>query len=839
MSSSSVDSKNLRVSTQQRFLDSHFTTLESLELIDDIIGSQTHTQQQLKDDLDQTSQTTKTLAVEAESVSQQVHKRALELIDLHSEVVGDTADESVSAWQFRDGTEIMDLVAKLADETESYKRLKQTKQYVEVLVDISRQSKLTEQCLGKSNYQGALSAYKDALEILSKHGTSGNGANLTQHMRQTVRNIWSAIDKAGSSAQSESLRALGWPGTLDMSNKSAIVAFGSSFSLLTSLDSLARDFTTVLSDNGIALRSGSTTSLPSPLPLEHMARAVDIRMRYHFEGVRQTNRVDKPEWWLSLVLSMLRSIVPFLETHVQQIYDRTVELPLDVRNEFIRLVLPMVHRKLANDRGAYIEDGMVVSQLVKELADFEQILQTVYFYNGECLLDSFLTHDIDLFAAWVEAERVHGTESYMQGIKDPGAFEMAYEQDVLDIDDARPTRIAEKVVLVIEGVSERCAWIPGCMQRLQMVNTVQFPIIIALVEDIEEEIDEYSRISLAFMRDAGITGASTSASAASTAVSSPLVPQLTRLASWYQTIWYVEEAAQDWNNASLFVDMWAAVVRHAKMSSTEDDPRDWRDGCDEWDGDDRKLLDNDGNVDVDVDVDESWLDGGIWERSVNTLSDLKDNVLGLISRGISKDLAGQMRPYRKKDNWCVREEDDHTGISAELAGVLPEYANIMSTLATLLPSSACLRISKQVAKEIDSFLVDRVCCAHLFNVVGGRQFSRDVDAISKVLYRAISPATSQKTHSVSMGKRSLSLLLPRAMECATILSCCVDDGYQSEETGDSLLPLSQWGTVVTDAGADSHEVALLLKKLGITRLTPKEVGILVGNRVDYTVDFSK
>ncbi|KAJ2843785.1 hypothetical protein J3B02_005165, partial [Coemansia erecta] len=464
----------------------------------------------------------------------------------------------------------------------------------------------------------------------------------------------------------------------------------------------------------------------SSLPLEYMARAVDIRMRYHFETARETNRADKPEWWLSQLLTTLRNIVPFLEAHVQWLYDGTdFSKKLDVRNEFIGLLLPIVQRKLAYDRQEYLRMGMVIPSVVRELADFEHTLQQVYFFEGSSVLSEFLA-DNAIFDAWVEAERSTAISSYMKTVAEPGAFDPVYQSDVLEPDDPKPTLISEKVVLLIEDIAERYSMVPSCMLQLQLLSTSQFPIVIAMVEDIEAEIDEFSRVSLAFIRStagmssagASSTAATTNAAAATTTAASAqsmLVSQLGRLISWYQTAWHVEEAAREWNNSADYVDMWAAVCHRARAIGQGADPRDWREDCDSWSSEDRRLLDegpgsaagipNSFDDNGSENENDEWLDGGIWERSIKTLGDLKQRILELVCKAINKETIDHMRSYRKKRNWEITDTlDDGSGLSVELSGVLPELSLSLLSLSRVLPYSAFVRITRSLSDELDLFL---------------------------------------------------------------------------------------------------------------------------------------
>lgn len=41
------------------------------------------------------------------------------------------------------------------------------------------------------------------------------------------------------------------------------------------------------------------------------------RFLYHFSGVRQTNRLDKPEWFFTQILNWARDNHIFVGTHIQ------------------------------------------------------------------------------------------------------------------------------------------------------------------------------------------------------------------------------------------------------------------------------------------------------------------------------------------------------------------------------------------------------------------------------------------------------------------------------------------------------------------------------------------
>lgn len=47
-----------------------------------------------------------------------------------------------------------------------------------------------------------------------------------------------------------------------------------------------------------------------------------MRFRYHFDGKRQTNRLDKPEWYFTHVLNLMHEHKPFMTTHIQPLLEK-------------------------------------------------------------------------------------------------------------------------------------------------------------------------------------------------------------------------------------------------------------------------------------------------------------------------------------------------------------------------------------------------------------------------------------------------------------------------------------------------------------------------------------
>ncbi|KAJ2140930.1 hypothetical protein J3F82_005581, partial [Coemansia sp. RSA 637] len=74
-----VNSESRRAIRQ--FLGDNFTSLDSLELVDDLLKEEERTHAQLEQEAAVASKTTKSLVAEASSVADSVHSKAMHLID--------------------------------------------------------------------------------------------------------------------------------------------------------------------------------------------------------------------------------------------------------------------------------------------------------------------------------------------------------------------------------------------------------------------------------------------------------------------------------------------------------------------------------------------------------------------------------------------------------------------------------------------------------------------------------------------------------------------------------------------------------------------------------------
>lgn len=133
------------------------------------------------------------------------------------------------------------------------------------------------------------------------------------------------------------LEKLGWPNpfaqAIDLDDEPNL-EFRAAFLDLLKLESLSAG-RLFMSGNADTLHSFSSTPLPGAstsaatstlatplLAITPFIQPLVLRFRWHFDGMRGTNRVDKPEYALSHVLNLITTHERFLSNEIQDLLDQ-------------------------------------------------------------------------------------------------------------------------------------------------------------------------------------------------------------------------------------------------------------------------------------------------------------------------------------------------------------------------------------------------------------------------------------------------------------------------------------------------------------------------------------
>lgn len=167
-------------------------------------------------------------------------------------------------------------------------------------------------------------------------------------------------------------------------------------------------------------RPASKTKLPQVLfPFQALVHPLEMRFRYHFDGDKPTNRLDRPEYFLSHITTLLNDYSGFVVHHMQPILlkqFRGTDLALnpvyiDATSAFITALLPMLRVKIGALLPKVAAQPQLLSHLLHEVMRFDTTIREDWRYDGGYGLEGwkglsweFLVQG-DWFGQWLQVEK--------------------------------------------------------------------------------------------------------------------------------------------------------------------------------------------------------------------------------------------------------------------------------------------------------------------------------------------------------------------------------------------------------------------------------------------------
>lgn len=165
---------------------------------------------------------------------------------------------------------------------------------------------------------------------------------------------------------------------------------------------------------------GDKVKLPPVLfPIEVLVQPLEMRFRYHFDGDKPTNRIDRPEYFLSHITTLLNDYSAFVSDHVQPVllrHFRGTNLALnpvyiDAMSAFITALLPMLRSKIGSLLPKVAGQPQLLSHLMHEIMSFDTTIRDTWGYDGGYGVDGwkglsweFLVQG-DWFGRWLQVEK--------------------------------------------------------------------------------------------------------------------------------------------------------------------------------------------------------------------------------------------------------------------------------------------------------------------------------------------------------------------------------------------------------------------------------------------------
>ncbi|KAF9163802.1 hypothetical protein BGX21_001372 [Mortierella sp. AD011] len=694
------------------FFDSRFSTRQDLFKIKATLQEQNDIGNGLSRKLEESKE-------RASQILRQAHDTSISALDSLRNVESSALDleeqiESSEAFASgKKGRDQRSLVEELSDLQNRVKALEDAKRYILI---VSRTQKLISDSreLLESSAKKALVPYTSLVQLSNtvKGTLGGNNIKLEGFLNSSAEGLLQEFKSHLSKKFQASLDAVGWPTPIpDPSTVSE-----------SKLDDFELNFKEMLllqePTYGPLHRSGGEP-YPPLLTTELMVAPLILRFRYHFDGKRPTNRLDKPEWYLSHILELIKEHTPFLQDYVQGVVQETEYEEYDVKNDFIRLLLVAVERKIRNSVPEMLSSPEILSHAIHEALRFDKTLREVEYYmppgqtkDWQGTVQIYLGNR-EWLRTWLRVEKEFAVARYTQIMEDTDAWQPAYE-DMGDKALIVPTKSAEKLLDLLEIITDRYKPLPALEYKSFMLD-IQLDLLLEYHHHIRSLVDQYESMTYSFVRVMPGT-------ASAEEMNTMGIDGLRNLCHWMSSVEYVGSSLKDWGEDVLFLELYKELSeRTRKISnplhsdnedSDEDSPR-------------KKYNEN----------------GTIFDEPVRAFDVMSKRIQELIVKNITNDVFGSLKPYASLRSWPQIEFStpensgrqsqspldslENDDVSPELYQPLTLLTHSLEFLFGALSTKHFTLLYKQVSSEMQDFFWQKIIMKNSFSELGGLQLARD------------------------------------------------------------------------------------------------------------------
>ncbi|KAJ6519399.1 TIP-1 family-domain-containing protein [Mycena sanguinolenta] len=577
------------------FVNSKFQSLDDLDALENAVLEAKQRDDQLKANL-ATSQASVNALVSQTREAAQNHMRTAQSLSLQRHSLADELsylfNQLTSAMS--DGDRESTLLEDIETLHRNLKELQSVKGYVQVIEYALKLSEAACHQIRSSPNTAPFSSasvteYQSLQEFVSKvsdacadveDGTGKQTLNLVLFLEKIRDKCWADIKATLSASLLAAAEKLGWPMPVDYvaAPQQSRKDFERAFSDLLKLQTIGEK---------LRPQNPSERSEKDGLyPLQTLIQPISLRFKYHFEGTRQTNRMDKPEWYFTHVLNVMHEHRPFMESVIQPLLSSTERREIIAWREFTLLLFPLLSRKLRRSMPTLLPHPPLLAHTIYQALVFDAAMNETGFdlagtsaatetsdkWNG--ISDVILGKE-EWFAAWMDGEKQFAENQYHEIISAVDAWQIAAEEageEAGHLRDSRSTTSARRLKALVEQVTDRYSPLPHFAQRTRFLINVQIPILENYYGRISASLDAFETLSSAFIRAVpGALSVSLGRDDGSVKVDAHRltdgVEGVQRLCKAWLSARYMEAAMEGWGEELFFLELWTEINRRASLRS--------------------------------------------------------------------------------------------------------------------------------------------------------------------------------------------------------------------------------------------------------------------------------
>ncbi|PVG00291.1 hypothetical protein CPB86DRAFT_805974 [Serendipita vermifera] len=506
---------------------------------------------------------------------------------------------------------------------------------------------------------------------------------------------WSDIKIILSQTLITYAETLKWPGEVDWNSAPPDIRqdFITAFLKLSKLQEFGESL-------GIVQETGEKKGI---YPLAALVQPIAARFKYHFEGPRQTNRLDKPEWYFTHVLNAIHQHRSFMDSTIQTLLGATHYKAYNAQKEFTRLLFPMLGKKLRKSMPELLQDSALLAQTIYQALMFDnQVKEDGFSLAGT--LDPPLTADgkveewegvsdvilgtKEWFDAWLEGERRFAEAQYDEIVSSPDAWHLVddgsrTEEDMTTVIDLRPTISARKVKALFEQICDRYKPLPRFNHRTRFLLAIQVPILEHYHTRISGSLDAFETLSSSLMRAVPGALAGQVGHQYDTRRLTSGVDGLQRLIKAFVSARWITLAMQTWGEEIFYLELWREINERSSLRTKAET-----------------------HFSLPAPNPDNVAGGTLFDELIAQYATLTARSEDLIVKHIVLEVEGALRLHLSSP-WTSESEDQFTVPSTLLAPITTLQQHL-TYMVTVLPASSVTILYRQIASSISSFLVERM-----------------------------------------------------------------------------------------------------------------------------------
>ncbi|OMH85298.1 RAD50-interacting protein 1 [Zancudomyces culisetae] len=525
------------------FLDNHLNSLESLTVLNDYLQAEKQAFKLNESKFKQTSHQLDLVTQEIESETKNAKVELGELRKINLDVLreNETSGFSVVGEGRSSSSKWLETVER---EIGKIRVLETTSLILTQLYNVLETGKVIEEKIPEDIEKSFLIFSKlessiEKCEKLLKEKSKGEyqEPNSLKYAYEQLGDIWSRMIHKAIKCEEEGLQRIGWPDKIRVDNIKDLELFYKSVKALRQLEQL---FSALSSKVQSKIGDWDSSKLSQrwniELPIAILIQEVSRRFQYHFSGDKPTNRMDRPELCLGYLLKDIAQVVVFIENVVQKLVwpeqtnknseKQQQQQQQQARDQYIFGLVQVLTEKLDNEKQQWIEQCALIPMLIAEMGKFDETLQEIYLFgvekvNGEKWNGSssyWLGKNKEILQSWRDYEMQNSKEEYIFEIKDPKALELlgrrmdagigvgSGEIDGFGVDGCVDgavwaSKSSLQIQSMVDSLVERISPLREESWKLNFIETACFEIFKVYIQDIEAEVEDFSRVGIAFLQD--------------------------------------------------------------------------------------------------------------------------------------------------------------------------------------------------------------------------------------------------------------------------------------------------------------------------------------------------